>query len=185
MVLLRYLSLAIFNPLLALGYPQDTPTSSIKPQPTFCGDIIRKTKRGPDGEIKQLEASEVFQCLSSVPFNAAVGSRFIKYFNDTLQFHSTLAYLKKPPTGYQQPAVDLIHNLGIIQSKVNQAQFRNQYDFEEAIQQLIYSAHDKHIHLNAGLLSPFRFKSPFRIVSYSLDGKQEPRLYLLGSCISQ
>ena len=52
-------------------------------------------------------ASEVYECLSSVPFNPAVGLRFIEYFNTTIQFQSTLAYLRDPPTGYQQPAIDV------------------------------------------------------------------------------
>ncbi|KAJ4286663.1 hypothetical protein N0V90_012915 [Kalmusia sp. IMI 367209] len=123
-------------------------------------------------------ASEVMQCLSSVPFNPAVASRFVKYFNDSIQFHSTLSYLKNPPRGYQQAPIDLVQELGVIQDKIDRTQFRNEYDFEQSIQQLIYAVHDNHFHLNAGILSAFRFYSPWSIVSLSSDGKEAPKLYL-------
>ncbi|KAF2635276.1 hypothetical protein P280DRAFT_473987 [Massarina eburnea CBS 473.64] len=183
MFALWYIPLVLSNPLLA--FAQVTPTSSITPQPTFCGDIIRKTKQNSSRTMATLEASEVFECLSSVPFNSAVASRFIKYFNDTLQFHSTLAYVKNPPKGYQQPSVDLVHELGVIQDRIDRSQFRNEYQFEEAVQQVIYSAHDKHLQLNAGVLSAFRFSSPIKIVSLSSNGKEPPRLYLLEDSLAK
>ena len=124
-------------------------------------------------------ASDVFECLISVPFNPAVATRFIQYYNDTLQFQSTLAYLKSPPPSYQQPAVDLIAGLNEIQSAIDTGFFQNQYDFEKSLQTLLYSAHDSHLQLYAGLLSAFTFGSPYELVSVSLDGEL-PKVYLLG-----
>jgi hypothetical protein len=89
----------------------------------------------------------VYECLTSVPFNAAVATRFIQYYNDTLQFHSTLAYLKNPPESYQQPAVDVIDELGRIQTAINKGLFKNQYEFEATLESLIYSVHDMHLEL--------------------------------------
>jgi hypothetical protein len=73
------------------------------------------------------EASLVYECLTSVPFNAAVATRFLQYYNDTIQFQSTLAYLKNPPASYQQPAVDFVGGLIQLQQQINSGSFANQY----------------------------------------------------------
>lgn len=113
-----------------------------------------------------------------MPFNPAVASRFISYYNDTLQFQSTLSYLKNPPTSYQQPAVDLLAGLIRIQTAIDEGIFANQYEFEAALQTLIYAAHDGHVDMLAGVLSAFSFASPRDLVSLSLDGQQIPKVYL-------
>lgn len=115
-----------------------------------------------------------------MPFNAAVATRFLKYYNDTLQFQSTLAYLKHPPASYQQAAVDLIGGLGQIQQDIDNDAFPNQYAFEATLQNLIYSAHDSHLQLTSGILAAFSFASPYNIVSLSVDGIQDPKIYVVG-----
>lgn len=129
------------------------------------------------------DASLVHECLTSVPFNAAVATRFIAYWNDTLQFQSTLTYLKNPPANYQQPAVDLIAGLSELQDTVNNGAFANQYEFEVALQLLLVSAHDAHLYLNAGILAAFTFASPYDIVSLSIDGIELPKVYLASACL--
>ncbi|KAH7064284.1 hypothetical protein BKA63DRAFT_608564 [Paraphoma chrysanthemicola] len=123
-------------------------------------------------------ASEVFECISKVPFHAAVASRFIDYYNDTLQFQSTLNYLKSPPDGYQQPPVDVEQELEDIRANISSGAFKSQYAFEAQVQRLISRIHDNHVTLDAGILSPFRFASPYTLVSLSPDGVQNPRIYL-------
>ena len=125
-------------------------------------------------------ASTVYACLTSVPFNPAVATRFIKYYNDTLQFQSTLPYLKDPPAGYQQPATDLLGGLTSIQQAINDNVFPNQYSFEATLQNLINSAHDAHVQLIAGVLAAFTFASPYEIASVSIDGIQLPKIYVTG-----
>lgn len=116
----------------------------------------------------------------SVPFNPAVALRFIRFFNETLQFQSTLAYLRDPPTGYQQPAVDVIAKLNEIEGRVNSGFYKNEYAFEQDIYLLAYAAHDDHVDLSAGILSVFSFASPYYISSVSVDGKQAPQIFLTG-----
>jgi hypothetical protein len=72
-------------------------------------------------------AEDAYACLQSVPFNPAVGTRFLEYWNQTLQLHSTLAYLKTPPEGYQQPAIDVQKELSSIQKRVDSGFYDNQY----------------------------------------------------------
>jgi hypothetical protein len=98
------------------------------------------------------EANLVYECLTSVPFSTAVATSFLNYYNDSIQFQSNLAYLKNPPASYQQPAVDFVEGLGQIQTAINQGTFKNQYEFEATLQALIYSIHDNHVNLVAGIL---------------------------------
>lgn len=129
------------------------------------------------------DAKIVYDCLTSVPFNPAVATRFLKYYNDTLQFQTNLNYLKSPPPSYQQPAIDLIGGLKKIQEDIDNAIFPNQYTFEAVLQNLIYSAHDAHLYLDAGILSAFSFASPYYIVSVSSDGQQLPKVYVKGTLL--
>lgn len=124
----------------------------------------------------------MYDCLISVPFNTAVGLRYIDYLNETWQYQSDLAYLKAPPTGYQQPAVDVPSELQRIRSNVDKVAYKNEYAFELDIQRLVFSVHDAHFDLYAGIIAPFTFASPVDIVSVSADGKSAPVIYLQGMC---
>jgi hypothetical protein len=125
----------------------------------------------------------VFDCLSSVPFIPDVASRFIDYYNQTLQFQSTLAFLRDPPEGYQQPPIDVVAELGLLQEKVAEGKYSTQYAFEADLQLLINSIHDSHVYLSAGLLAPFTFISPFALLSASRDGKEVPAIYFQNEVI--
>lgn len=109
-----------------------------------------------------------------------MATRFLQYYNDTLQFQSTLAYLKNPPASYKQPAVDLVAGLEYLQQQITAGVFQNQYDFEVSLQNLVYSAHDAHLSLVSGILAAFSFGAPYGISSVSIDGIQIPKVYLTG-----
>jgi hypothetical protein len=145
-------------------------------QSTMCGDIIDAVN-DPYG-FQIFWASDAYECLSSVPFNPAVATRFVKYWNETVQFQSTLAYLKNPPEGYQQPAVDVKEELQKIQDRINSGFYTNQYAFEADFQLLTYATHDGHVQLTAGALSAFSFGSPYEVVSVSVDGKEAPKIFI-------
>ncbi len=122
-------------------------------------------------------ASLAYECLTSVPFNPAVATSFLQYLNDTFQFQSTLAYLKNPPPSYQQPSVDLLAGLNVLQQGIQNGIFTNEYEFEAALQALLYATHDAHVELFAGALAVFSFGSSYEIVSLSIDGLQLPKVY--------
>ncbi|KAI0902983.1 hypothetical protein F4823DRAFT_629777 [Ustulina deusta] len=140
-------------------------------QSTACGEIV-------NSETFLFSASLVYECMTSVPFHAAVATRFIAYYNDTLHFQSTLAYLRNPPPSYQQNSVDLIEGLGRLQQNVDNGLYGTQYDFETDLARLIYAAHDGHLTLYAGVLAVFSFASPRDVVSVSTDGISPPKVYL-------
>jgi len=79
--------------------------------------------------------------------------------------------------------VDLIAGLEEIQSTIDAGEFHNQYEFEAALQSLLYSAHDVHVSLNAGLLSSFYFGSQYGLTCVSIDGIQLPKVYLTAELI--
>ncbi|TVY44586.1 Peptidase S41 family protein [Lachnellula occidentalis] len=140
------------------------------PTSTVCGDIFRNAEL-------VFPAKQAYDCLTSVPFNAAVATRFLQYFNDTIQFQSNLAYLKNPPPSYQQAPVDLVGGLAHIQTAIDNGKFANEYEFEATLQALIFSTHDAHLNLIAGILGVFTFGAAYDIASVSLDGIQLPKVY--------
>jgi hypothetical protein len=144
--------------------------------PTICGDIIDAV----NNFSSVFYASDAYDCLTSVPFNEAVAVRFIDYYNTTIQFQSTLSYLRDPPTGYQQPAVDVQEELAAIKRNVTAGVYKNEYVFEADLQSLVYRMHDAHVDLYAGILAAFSFASPYNLISASADGKQLPQLFIEG-----
>jgi hypothetical protein len=152
--------------------------NSSTPNPNACGQIVAASNQ--NGTLV-FDAGEVYQCLESTPFYADNANTFIKYISDMLQFQSTVELLIHPPTSYKEPAVELQGSLQQIQQWVNTPGFfANEYLFEKTVQELIYSAHDGHLDISAGVLSAFQFGSPTELVSLSLDGKQLPKIYLQG-----
>ena len=86
-------------------------------------------------------ALDAYNCLASVPLNHTVASQFLQYYKDTLEFQSTLTYLKNPPASYQQPPTDLLVGLDITRRQLDTGVFSNEYEFELAVLDLVYSAH--------------------------------------------
>ncbi|KAI0438974.1 peptidase S41 family protein [Xylaria telfairii] len=143
------------------------------PNTTICGEIIDNVNDG----YYVFYAWAAYDCLRSVPFIDAVALRFIDYYNTTMQFQSTVSLLRDPPEGYQQPAFDLLQGLADLRNNVTANVYKNQYAFETDLQYLIYQMHDTHVYLSAGISSSFTFGSPFRILSASIDGKEEPKIW--------
>lgn len=134
-------------------------------------------------------ASDVYECLLSVPFNAAVATRFLQYYNETVQFQSTLDLLKAPPASYRQAPVDLVQGLAQIQARVAANEYNNQYAFERDLQALVLSVHDAHFVLYAGILNQFTFGSVYEVITLSEDGRKAPEVYVrddyLLACLAQ
>ena len=184
------------SPVFTLS-PRQSPDSDVEAavaDGTICGLVIDAVNDGkvlpqhpPETNLTQIIgytaflASVAHSCLLSVPFNDAVALQFVDYLNTTLQFQSTSAYLKNPPTGYQQPAVDIFQTLENIKQNISSGSYKTEYAFELAIQELIYSTHDAHVDLYAGIISAFTFASPVDIVSVSADGSTPPSVYLEGT----
>ncbi|KAJ8113756.1 hypothetical protein OPT61_g4183 [Boeremia exigua] len=149
------------------------------PQSSACGSIIDNVNEG----YAYHYAIDAYDCLTSVPFNPDVATRFITYINDTVQFQSTLAYLREPPTGYQQPSVDIVSGLAEIQNNVTAQVYQNQYQFEIDVQHLLDRAHDGHLYLRGGITAAFSFLAPYSITAASPDGASIPKVYITNDLI--
>lgn len=141
---------------------------------TICGAIVCDANYG----YSLFYARDAFECLTTVPFNAAVALRFIDYYNTTMQFQSTLAYLRDPPPGYQQPPVHFFQELENIKNNVTEGRYANEYAFETDVMRLVYLVHDSHVSLYSGVLSAFTFGSDYQLVTASIDGKGAPKVYM-------
>lgn len=80
--------------------------------------------------------------------------------------------------GYQQPAIDLIGALKNIQTGIDNGVYKNQYQYEVAVQRVVHAAHDDHLDLVSGILGAFTFGAPLDIASVSLDGIELPKPYV-------
>ncbi|KAF2761056.1 hypothetical protein EJ05DRAFT_473618 [Pseudovirgaria hyperparasitica] len=145
------------------------------PSQTICGQIISAVDN--EGALAFL-ARDAYECLLSVPFYADPAVRFIEYYNTTMQFHSTIPYLKSPPEEYQQPAFDFYAELSRIKQNALNNAYKNQYEFEADMQGVVYAFHDGHVDLVSGILAAFSFSSPYYITSASPDGKAVPKVYI-------
>jgi hypothetical protein len=142
--------------------------------------VARASALGTPAISVNLPASVAYDCLTSIPLNATDASAFIDYYRTYLNFQSTLAFLKNPPTSYQQPAVDLLGGLDAIQADVDSGRLKNQYDFETAVLKLVYAAHDGHLSLEFGANNIFLFDpgSDLRLVSVAIDQVHLPQVYI-------
>ena len=50
-----------------------------------------------------------------------------------LQFESTLAYLKNPPSSYEYPPIDIIGALNNVSATAASGGFKSQYEFDQAV----------------------------------------------------
>ena len=74
--------------------------------------------------------------------------------------------------------MDILAGLDDLQQGIQNGIFPNQYEFEAALQALLYATHDAHVNLFAGALAVFGFGSSYELVSLSIDGVQIPKVYL-------
>ena len=77
-------------------------------------------------------------------------------------------------------STDLLGGLDQIQRQLDTGTFSNQYNFEIAVLNLVYSAHDGHTYFYGGASSVFSFGSPFEISSVSVDGVKPPQVFITG-----
>lgn len=74
--------------------------------------------------------------------------------------------------------MDVLAKLQNIKTNATTGVYQNQYQFEIDLQHLLYSTHDAHLYLTAGVTAAFSFLSPISITAASSNGKQIPQAYL-------
>jgi hypothetical protein len=127
-------------------------------------------------------ATLAYECLQSVPNKPEPAKKLIDSLQAFVQWQSTLAWLKNPPSSYMLPATDIVQRLNNISATAVAGRFASEYDFQLAIFQTYTSAHDGHFAFRPDIFKAFGVRNTLAsdIVSVSMDGKAVPKLYHLG-----
>ena len=95
------------------------------------------------------------------------------------------AYLKDPPSGYHEPAIDIFAAFAAIKAKIN-GTYANEHEFQEDLFLTFASVHDGHFRFSPdGLTRALSFGRTVPIVSVSSDGVELPKVYSYGKLNSQ
>lgn len=132
-----------------------------------------------DSAVQKVPASVAWDCIQSVPLNATSGLILMDSIRPYLDWQTTLSYLKDPPSGYLEPAVDVLGEYASIVSKLQSGGFANEYDFEFSLYELFQTTHDGHFRYLPSLVAGvFGFGRPLAMVSVSSDGEALPKPYV-------
>jgi hypothetical protein len=120
----------------------------------------------------------------SMPFDTDAAVTWIDEYAKYLQFQSDLEILENSPATYPSTNIDLLGGLQSIRTKATDGKYTSQYQFDEAIQDLITSANDGHLWVDTCSTSAFVFYTDVGgIVSFSADGSSPPSLYVGGKLL--
>lgn len=153
------------------------PTGTGKP----CARIAAAVEETSSSIYRVAVPAELaYECLTSVSLRPLAALATIDRIVKMVQFQSNLAYLKNPPEGYDNPAVDILGGLADIRGRASDNGYANQYEFEAEIAILLDSARDGHL----GFYGPtyagaVRWRRDIVLVSLSQDGGPS-NIYNLG-----
>lgn len=114
-----------------------------------------------------------FSSEESVFFFSVAGRKFVA---DELTVD--LSYLKDPPSGYQEPAVDIIAGFNEVAANISSGAYPNEYEFMANLWKVFNSAHDGHFRFLPDILvKALLFRRNVDLVSVSTDGFEIPKIY--------
>ncbi|PFH59834.1 hypothetical protein XA68_11783 [Ophiocordyceps unilateralis] len=143
------------------------------PRPSTT-NINKTTDTGPVSQRSRLLLGRTVQdCLESIPFDRERTAAFIPELKKYVEFQSTLEILKNPPASWPFEAVDVLGRLDGLGTD-----FKSQYEFDLAIDNLAVSAHDSHFNVLGCSLRIFSFQRDHPgIIAVSKDGLALPEIY--------
>jgi hypothetical protein len=160
--------------------PVVAPTTTGEP----CGRVAAAAKSATSFYRVAVSAELAYDCLTSVPVRPLAALGTIKAIEKMVQFQSTLAFLKDPPEGYDNPPVDILGGLADIRNKVSEDQYANEYDLEAEIASFLDRAKDGHLGFDGPTyVGAVRWRRGFILLSLSVDGGPG-KIYDLGMAIS-
>lgn len=96
------------------------------------------------------------------------------------EWHSTLDYLKDPPSDYAYPAIDIIKEFQNITDSIESGVYEKEYEYATEIYRVVQQSHDGHFSFQPDILfSAFEFVRTASLVSVSMDGKELPQVFSL------
>ncbi|KAF2163719.1 hypothetical protein M409DRAFT_57214 [Zasmidium cellare ATCC 36951] len=156
-------------------------TTSTSEEP--CALISEALRNQTAKHTVPLDAKVAYACLQSVPLHTKDAALQLEGVRTFTQFQSTLAYLKTPTEGYLYPAVDVFGAYDQIAKKLENNEYKGEYDFQFDLLDTINSAHDGHFWYFADITQIFSFvRQP--LYSVSKDGISVPEVYLAADIIA-
>ncbi|KAJ0114556.1 hypothetical protein J7T55_004800 [Diaporthe amygdali] len=169
---------------VALGAPAPQASGAPAPGNNACAAVsqAQAQQMTANPQVARVPASTAFACLQSVPNKPEPAAKLITSLKAYVQWQSTLAWLKDPPTSYMLAPTDIEGGLDAIGANATAGRFQSEYEFQTAMVELVASAHDGHFAIRPDMFKAFSFRNDLAadIVSVSVDGKQVPKLYNLG-----
>ena len=96
-----------------------------------------------------------------------------------------VSYLKNPPSGYLEPAVDVWGSLNVILTNIGSGTYANEYEFQADLFRTFNLAKDGHFRFFPDLLTKaLEFGRTVGLVSVSLDGVEIPKVYTRGAPVN-
>lgn len=131
-----------------------------------------------------IPAESAHACLMSLPLYKREASILVESLKEYLQFHTTIKYLTKRPSGLFAPrqTTDILAGLDVILKtlKVPEAYQNREYDFQVAVYEVINQARDGHLTYIPDVLGKlFQFERPVQLASVlDLSGRTHvPKIY--------
>ncbi|KAL2758920.1 hypothetical protein ACRALDRAFT_1080546 [Sodiomyces alcalophilus JCM 7366] len=151
-------------------------------EPSHCGEVaaqVDATLSANPRAIPTVTAQLAFDCLQSVPNKPEPAQELIRSLQAYVEWQSTLAWLRDPPSTYSFPAADIPQGLADIADAAANGSFASEYEFQLSIMKVFASAHDGHFSFRGDVFKPFGFGNALAadIVAVSRDGREPPRLY--------
>jgi hypothetical protein len=164
----------------AAGYTPSPTSSGEYACATVSALVAAAATASPSVAVPIIPAQIAWDCLQSVPLNATAGVPWVQSLEPYINWQTTTSYLKNPPSGYLEPAVDVYGDLAAIVSNLQSGTvYTNEYHLEFAIYRLFQTTHDGHFRYTPTLIGGvFAFGRPIPLVSISSDGSSLPKPYV-------
>ena len=128
-----------------------------------------------------MSGSLAYECLNSVSLHTEDALALWDSIRPYVDWQSDLNYKKDPPAGYRVPAADIYAELDVVRTKIEDATYANEYQFQADLFRVFNLAKDGHFRYFPDLLtSVIKFQRNVGLVSVSPDGLQVPQIFELG-----
>ena len=167
--------------------PSSTPTTTSSPGTASepCASVASLVAPASSG-VPTVPADLAYQCQKSVPLDRDAAVPWLESLRPYILWQTTTSYLRDPPSGYLEPAVDVYGTLDDIISRVQAGGYSNEYDLEFDVYELFQTTHDGHFRYLPNLVGAiFGYARPIPLVSVSSDGKQLPEVYVYADIVAQ
>ncbi|KAE8354716.1 hypothetical protein BDV28DRAFT_155975 [Aspergillus coremiiformis] len=149
---------------------------------TACGRVSSQVAKAFAASPKSLPVVDgelALACLKSVPLGKSQALQLMESILPYVEWQSDTSYLKNPPPGYLEPAVDIWGELNQVIDNLKSDVYAGEYEFQADLFRVFNLAHDGHFRFFPDLLSgPLTFHRNVGLVSVSLDGKEKPQVYV-------